>query len=304
MILLSLVACLNGGGAKSGDIVLLDEHNYSYTVDLDIATTEVELANDFTIEWSGLTRDMLGHDVSPTDIDVAWFMWFRNLTQEELAQGLAENTITQVDVDWAASAMVTGDTSTETSVFDFGGNPYDAPTYFASEQGAYLVRVTTGTDQYAPTRALAFVDPSTTSSNHTVSLTDSSAALSAQVDLHSMTQITVSAGSTPDIDWTEVTTDGLGATIDWTAVSELWIARFDSLSVTQLEEQFLDLELIYDEVYTVQMYGEDGIAVTEATTASGTAFSGFTAGSTWLLALRCNLCTSPAPPFLTVVNVE
>lgn len=304
MMLLLLAACL-GTSSKGGDVVLSDANNYSYTASLTIETTEVTLGENFDIDWSGLTTDFLGHEIAATEITQVYLLWFKNLEPDAVAAGLADNSITQTDLDWAATFNTSGETSVNTANLDFAGNPFDASLYLSQDRGTYMIRLVTGMDQTADSRMLAFVDISSESTNQSVSVTDNSAALDFSVDLQSLTPLSVAADSVPYVDWTGLTTDGVGASLDFTDLSELWIAGYDGMATTDLQSQFLDLELIYTDLYTTSMYGESGIETEAAVDDAGGAFPGFAAGTTWLMALRCpDYCTSPAPPFLTVVNVE
>lgn len=304
MMLLLLAACLNNSG-KDGDIVLTDANNYNYQATLTIESTEVTLGEDFDIDWSGLTTDFLGHEVAATEITQVYLLWFKNLKPDEVAAGLADNSITQTDLDWAATFNTSGQTSVNTSQLDFAGNPFDASLYLSQDRGTYMIRLVTGMDQTADTRMVAFVDLSSESTNQSVTVTDASSALDFSVDLQSLTPVTVAADTVPYVDWSGLTTDGVGAALDFTDLSELWVAGYDGKTTADLESEFLDLELIYTDLYTIGMYGETGLDLGTAVDDGGAAFTGFTAGTTWLLALRCpDYCTSPAPPFLTVVTAE
>lgn len=303
---LLLAACDGGGGSKSGGIELTDANNWGYTSALTCSSINVQSGVDFTIDWSTLTTDFLGHAMDPTtDIDQVWLMWFRNLTQDELCAGLADGTVSQRDLDWPATYNTVGaETSVETSTLSFSGNAFDATKYLATESGTYMARVCTGLDQDCDTRMLGFVAPVSTSTDHALDLTNDSAILDFAADLHTLTPLTTTVDAGTYVDWAEVTMDGQGAEIQWDDVSELWLARFDGLTVTDLEAQFLDLESIDSALYTAQIYGKEGQELTEALAADGTAFPGFQSGELWILALRCPDCTSPAPPYLSVLNVE
>jgi len=66
---------------------------------------------------------------------------------------------------------------------------------------------------------------------------------------------------------------------------------------SELQAQLLDLELITDEIWTVDLSGTAGFDL-----AALPGFTGFSTGGTWIRALTCTSCINPAPLFLTVLE--
>lgn len=303
--ILSLLACFGNGGGKGADFELVNENNYNYVADIQPQEVPLTLAEDFTIDWSQLTTDLLGHEMDTSEVNWVYFIWFKNLDHATFVDQLNEDEISQVDVEYGAYGPVTG-TSVLASTLEVPvDNPFLPEKYFNSMGGTYMVRAVTGdANGNGPTRQIVLVNPTEDAGYHQVDLTPTSSSLDFSVDLGSLTQITVPADSAGTVSWPTLDMDGRGNPIDWNDTSEMWLAQYSGLTVDDLEAQFLDVELIYDNVWTANIYGADDYALGELIDETGAQFTGFAAGSTYLLAMRCPLCVSPAPPFLTVINVE
>ena len=72
----------------------------------------------------------------------------------------------------------------------------------------------------------------------------------------------------------------------------------------ELATQFLDLEIIPTNLYSLSLTGGNSADLAAAVDADGNAFSGLSGDGTWLLALRCGRCYNPAPVFLSVLVAE
>ena len=82
------------------------------------------------------------------------------------------------------------------------------------------------------------------------------------------------------------------------------IGRYDTLSLAELEADFLKVDVLADELWTADIEGRSSLELSEAVNEAGEAFSGFDANSTWLVALRCFTCNNPAPPYPTRSGVR
>ncbi len=313
-MLLLLLACTGPGADKDdtggtpafdGTFTLTDANNYSYESTLTASVQEVGLAADFSVDWSTLTSDLLGHDVNPaTDVSYVWFVQF-NMTEDEVLELFATDAvILQEYLGAAVQYDNDGATSANLSEFVFPPNAsIDPATDFADGSGTWILRATTGLTQ---NRMFAFVRPSETSENHALTLTSESAALDFDADLASLRSFDLAEepASYP-VDWSALTRHGNGSAIDLALLDQLMLARYDGLTVADLEEQFLDIELIASETFTADVYG---LTETDLTTlvssTDGAAFDGFGAGSLWILALRCTSCANPSPPFLTIIQTD
>jgi hypothetical protein len=287
-----------------GNFALSDANNYAYTSALAPGAQDVALRSDFTVDWSGLTTDLLGHATDPaTDIEYVWMIQFPNRTEEELVDLLVGDALLQEDIG-AVVQFSNGDgrTSASLSEFVFPPNaPIDPADDFTDGSGAWILRGTTG---LLTTRMLSFVRPSDTTTNTALTLTSTSAALDFDADLASLGKYAFDEElDAYTVDWSGLTKHAGGADIDLSRIDQLLLARYDGLSVAELEAQFLDIELIASVTYTADIYGLTSIDLSTVTDVGGAPFAGFGADTRWLLALRCTTCANPSPPFLTVIEV-
>lgn len=287
-----------------GNFALADANNYAYTSALTPGVQDVALRSDFTVDWSGLTTDLLGHDMDPAlDVEYVWMIQFPNRTEEELVDLLVGDALLQEDIG-AVVQFSNGDgrTSATLSEFVFPPNaPIDPEDDFTDGSGTWILRATTG---LLTTRMLSFVRPSDASAVTTLTLASDSAALAFDADLGSLEKYAFDEElDAYTVDWSGLTKHAGGAEIDLSRIDQLMLARYDGLSVADLEEQFLDIELIASATYTADVYGLTSIDLATITDVGGASFPGFGADTRWLLALRCTTCANPSPPFLTVVEV-
>ncbi len=81
------------------------------------------------------------------------------------------------------------------------------------------------------------------------------------------------------------------------------LARY-SLTIEEMEQQYLDLELVAEEQYTAEIGGKGDFELTGGVDASGAAFTGFEGEGIWLLGLFSTYSSYPAPFFLGVVEAD
>ncbi len=291
------------GGAPSGDISLGDAHNYSFHGVLDGPSVPLAELQDVTLSWSGLTHDLLCHDLDPVaDIDNIALMIFPDLTEAEVEQGLADDSLSQVDLG-AYLSFEPGD-ATDVSLTDltFFGTDADIEEQFYEGHGAWLIALTTGTTIGVGARSIAFLTPTAGETATRGEITGGCDVLDATVDLQSLQPVPIAADGPWNIDWSALTTNMGGNPFDPLLVSEIMVARYD-LDLPQLQEQFLDLELITDDLWLgPHAAGTSTDLSTLTRVTDGAAFPGFSADGTWLFALRCGTCANPAPLFLTVLE--
>lgn len=304
MLLLACVA--TDGPTDSADdtapvapIALTDESNYAYTLDIAIRGAPFIPTNEGLIDWSTLDRDLQGFTVDPTaDITEITIVWLRDLTSADVEAAIVSGTLVQSSVGLVARGEPeAGATSLRFDAFDVYGTAFDPEQYFLEPGGTWLLRVATTTNASA---MLLFLLPGEGAQD--VYVGNDSAVLDFTADLATLAPIT--PGAATDVSWGSLTTDGRGAPIDPLLLQELWIARYD-LPPADLAARFFELESLAAETWSLNVYGEDHAALTDALDADGAAFPGFgDSAGTWLLSLRCVLCATPAPSFLTVVGAE
>ncbi len=310
-------------GSCSSTLTMDDESNYTFVGTLDIQGYPVgevvypcedpdEEVCDIIISWCDLTQDLQQHALDPVaDIDMASLIVFQNLTEEEVEIGLSENSLQQVDMtlfvnndELQAGGELEDECQIHLSDLSLFGNDIDVEQYFNASYGAtWLFVISTGTTPAVGTRMAAFLEPTVGETNDQVGMTDTSTVLEFDVDLTSLTQVGAPVGSPAlTADWSTLSTSGLG--IDFTAgdVDQLMIGHYDDLTPEDLESEFLDIEIIADDLYTMSLETVTDADMSLATSEDGTPFPGIDDAGTWLVALRCTGCPNPAPPYLTILD--
>jgi hypothetical protein len=288
-----------------GTIHLADANNYNFVGTLDIQSFETVSGADVCFDWSGLDSDLQCHDMDPaSDVDNVGVVRFGTLTEKEVETALSTN-----DLDMAATSGYVehgnGDEATTAclSEFSFFGTSIDLATEYTEEGGTYLLLLTSGTVPGVGARMILFLEPRVASDVTTVVVPDGCGMLDYTADLHSLTPVAVPMDGPWVMDWSGVVTDGLGNDMGSAQIDTLEIAHYDTLTVTDLENDFLDIEIIADDLWTLSLSSGKSGDLSNATNGSES-FPGFEAGGVWILALRCSTCSNPAPLFLTVLEPE
>ena len=304
-------------------VTLRDEQNYAFSSSLDISSMVVRGGSpivDLTIDWSGVTRDFMGHEVNPlTDIDMVIItVW--QLSQAEIIDMMNRDALDLKKL-WGAIMTYPNDSFTQENLLDFTlyGNPITAPddvrlrdSYFNAADPDYnpalhthMVIAQTGDQQPGKNvRMLQFFTLDTNAAETRIDVTKDSAALSYTADLRSLERIPVAQGTPAiSINWEYLTLNAAGREFIPTLVSRVVVAHYD-MTVCEIEDRFLDLETIHDQWY----FADLGVVATEIdlstlATVDGAPFPGITADGTWIVGLFCtNECSNPAPLFLTVLH--
>jgi hypothetical protein len=179
--------------------------------------------------------------------------------------------------------------------------------FYSRDEYAYLFMVAEGTAIGKGTKMLVFFQPDPEETNTEVRLTNFSTSMDYSVDLTSLAPIAVPAG-TPDIlfDWLDedsaLGTNAMGA--EWMPnwITDVTIAHYESLDLDDLEERFLDMERIADEMWTVFLSAGQSANLGMLTNEEGEPFPGIDNTGVWVISLVCRSCTHPAPWFLSVLR--
>jgi hypothetical protein len=283
-------------------LLLQDDHNYGFSGQLEIDAIALKELSDPVFDWSELTTDLQGHSLDPVDdVDSASVVVFRDLSEEDVEWGLSTNTLDQSSVALFVSLEIGSSTQAQLSDFTLFGNDVDVEQYFEEGYGTWLLTLNTGTEPGVGTRIAAFISPSAEAEDERLDLVDGTASLTVDASLTGLTGPAIPAQD-PEviIDWSKVLTDGQGGEFQPGSIDLVTIGRYDDMSAEELEADFLDLELLADEQWELHLYGTEA-ALGELSNETGN-FPGVEPDSTWVLALRCSLCTNPAPPFLTLLE--
>lgn len=305
--LLPLFACHTDGKDTADECVtsLSNANNYQWTGVLNIPSFTTAEYADVNIKFDTLSDDMLCHGMDPVaDVDNLGMTRFPNLSWEEIAVGLTNNSLLQSDTNGYVSCEPGDATHCKLSDFSFGGTAYDVVSVYGQAGGSFLLVVAKGFDPGQGGLFLAFLDPQPTSDVTEISLTPTCDVVDYDVDMTQLTPTKVSGGCT-NIDWTGLTVAGNGEPLIPGKLDQVLVAHYDALTPDEIDDQFTDVEVLADELYTLELTGGTQADLAGLVTADGKAFEGFTADGTWLMGLRCTAnCTNPAPMFMTVVEVD
>ena len=292
------------------------ERNYAFSSTLAINETPVAARSNLTFDWSAVSTDLLGHEVDPlAGIDmVSVFVW--NLGFAELVRKMNAEEVRQMDYD-ANVILETNNAVTSSALFDFefiGGGEVTPemmmdfldPAMAPPENYSYTVVVQSGTTLGKGFRMVQGFRPDSASTNTQITLTPDSVALEYEADLTSLQPVQVPTGEPfIVIDWDDLhgQPNALGGVFGAYQVHEVMVAKY-SLEVTELEDRFLDLELIADKLYRGNVEAGTSFSLAQTATEAGELFQGIDDTGTWLVALRCLgiECLNPAPKFLTLLQ--
>ena len=124
----------NGNNTLSGDLVLTDAQNYSYTGTYDVVEVPVASGTDSTLCFDAVTTDIRGRAMDPANIDEITLSSFY-LSTEEITVKVVENSLDQGDIaDYREVELDEGPHAGKTCVnlsdFSIIGNPLIPETEF------------------------------------------------------------------------------------------------------------------------------------------------------------------------------
>lgn len=276
---------------QNAEIILLDEHNFSFSSNIITESTPIPEMEDALVDWSALTEDLLGSPLDPTvDIGDVSLIRFGVLSEEEVIDGINNESLRQSDltgfVDYTPQD---GEISALLSDFQINGTFVDIEQDIRADGGTYLVSLSSPDGEYL---TFTFFDPMAGAKPSDVSIHDGSAQLEFALDMDAGTAIAVGRGERKVLTWSQLTTTGAGNPLVLSNIDTLMLARYER-DLEDLEADFLQLESLADELYIVDV---TGLASLDLSTVEG--FSDFGGDGTWLVALRCSTCVNPSPPFL------
>jgi hypothetical protein len=296
-----------------GTIVANEMNDYAFSSSFDLPPISVKPSSNLTFDWSGVTQDFLGHSLSTTtDLN----------TILVLLVGLPPATFeTQLNADTFAQGsllvtpppnfMPTGGVTSATLYDDFsaGGvavtaansGMYLDPTKYPPAANTYVVAAQTGTSLGSNIRMLQAFQLDSTSSNTTVALTNTSTKLTYAANLHSLHPTGVPAGTAAlTLDWGQMKTNALGANFIPTNITSALVGHYTQ-TPAQLETEFLDLQTLATDLYTVAIPSGTVLDFTMLMDSAGRAFPGVDSTGTWLVGLTCGNCRNPAPWYLAIL---
>jgi hypothetical protein len=302
-----------GSGMCNSSLIIADEvNNYQFSSTLTLPSVTVKPMTEIHFEWGGLTKDFLNHDVNPmTGIEnINVILW--QLPEAELAQKLNDDSLDAQDGQPPAVLNTMGATSAD--LFDFKTvagdvipqetfDEYLDPAEFPPAMNTYTAILAVGDlagDSEVKMLQAFKLDPAST--NSTVTITNASTTLMYDAKLGLLQPTLIPAGNGAiEIDWGDVETNAMGAEFLPTQITRARVAHYNE-TPAELEDKFLDLELIATATYEAPVLSGTSIMLNELKNEGGQAFPGIDGQGTWLVALFCGVCRNPAPWYLTVLK--
>lgn len=288
------------GCPKETLIVFQDDQNYVFTSEISATYDVITSGEDTTVDWSGLTHDLLGNAMDPaTDLSRIQIAQFPELDQTAVLAGINDDNLLMSDVAGAMEyAPVAHETDARLTDFSLLGTYMDPATMVVEGGGTYLVAGITGESQF---RMFHFFRPVVDAAAAPVTLTSQSASLTYTVDLEGGAPIELTTGGRTRVDWSALTLGPSGQPIDLPDIDTLTVARYDE-ALAELELDFLHVDALAEQTWSHDVEGWGDWYLDELEDADGASFDGFQDDGTWLIALRCSTCLNPAPPFLGVIT--
>jgi hypothetical protein len=306
-----------GGGAGAAGsparctqtIVASEANNYSLFTALVFPPVTVRPDAELRFRWSSVTEDLLGHALDArSSIDAAHVMlWKASLPNFQAM--LHDNALAARDLAFVLT-VYTEKMLTEASLFQFTSVGVPVPAedilpFFNAEsyppdQHVYTLMIATGEEIGKGTRLIQSFTLDPASTNTLVEMTNDSTLIQYGVELELLERTLVPLGI-PDItiDWTNLTVSARREVFYPQDITEIVVARYDE-TPAELENRFLDLELIAEEMWRGEVTSGSTASLSELTDGDGRPFTGVTANGTWIVALICGNCLNPAPHYLHI----
>lgn len=309
VVLLTLAACESTSMPPPGpgNILLTDANNYTVTSKLTIPRVETASGTDLDICWPGVVKDIQCHDVSPTaDLDYVAMLRFLHLSEAEVQAKLTSGQLSMSDIDGYLEVKTDHtNTCAKLSQFSFFETPIMVQSeYVESANRTYMLLFAHGKQPGVGARSMTFVKPTATSTNLQVDAPSGCGFLEFSAALTALTPLAVPARAPWIIDWRTLTRDGQGGPVRFAAIDGVMLGFYRGMTVAELQENVLDLELLATSIYDLALTGGKTADLSKARDRrTGSPFAGFQpSDGVWVLALRCSTCQNPAPILLTVVE--
>jgi hypothetical protein len=299
----------------NGTMIANEANDYSFTSSLMLHPVTVKSMSDLTFNWGQVTKDFLGQPVNAVNDLNTIFLLLVNLPAATFEMQLNNDTFSTSSIAIPGpppAYMPTGGVTMQTLYNNFvGAYPVDASmaaqyldaSTYTPANSTYVLAAQTGTSMIGTgIRMLQSFQLDPSSSNTTITMTNSSTTLTYSANLHSLKPTGVPMGKADlTLDWGQIQTNALGQPFVATNVARAIVGHYTQ-SPSQLEGQFLDLQTIAQDLYTADIPSGSVLDFTQLKDQAGNSFSGVDSTGTWLVALICTGCRNPAPYYLTILE--
>jgi hypothetical protein len=317
LVVLVLQSCENttnhtkdAGSKIVGNIVIANANNFSGIAHLSIPVTHTQPGVDLQIFWDNLSSDLLCHQLIPTkDIDSVTFAQVESLSKDEIATGLAagKNLVGNVNVFYTYVVDHTSGSACATLSSFTSGSGTLLPTrdYVLRDDMTYLLLFKKGTMATAGIKSMMFLEPTVETTDATAFASEGCKILNFTPELVAKPAVDVPIAGQWVADWTQLTVDGLGNKVGSQTIDRLMLAYYEGKTKADLQEKFLDLEIIPTLSYGISIpQGIEYADLATARDATGQLFQGFgEVDGIWAIGLFCDTCSTIAPVALVTLNL-
>jgi hypothetical protein len=291
-----------------GGILLKDSQNYRATAALSIPSVETVSGMDIDICWDDLVSDLQCHDVMPlVDINTVGIVRLLNVQEDEAEELLANGQLAMSQVDGYLQ-FNTDHQSTcgKLSSMSLVGTRINIGEHYSESSGhTYLLVFTESADPGGAAYAMTFVKPTSTSDNTMVNAVNGCGLLDFTADLTTPDKVPVPLERPWIMNWRDVTKDGQGYEIDVGGIDRALVGFYEGMTVAEVEEQILDLEIIATDIWEIRIeQGRTAQLEFAQNRDDESLFPGFDTSreGTWVFGLTCSTCQNPAPVVLSILD--
>jgi len=298
----------DAGPTPVGNVVIKDVNNYKATSTLTIPKVQATPATDINICWDGISNDLQCHSLNvSSDINSVTFLQLTNFSEAKIQIALGTGQDFSKNVMMAGThTIAAGETCAKLSSFSlYGGvgtiNP--ALNYVAATDKTYMLLFSKGTTVGMGAKTMLFLEPTDGSQNATVNAQPGCNILDFKPDITSPQALSIPKNGPWVIDWSLLTEDGLGNTVNFSLIDSLEVGYHAGQTVADVQANFFDLETKATSLYEVEVpKGVTYVDLNSATRISGTVPDLSQTQGVWALALKCSTCQVPAPVALAILN--
>jgi len=292
-------------------IVAKEANDYAFSSTITLSPVTVKQMTNLTFDWSGVTKDFLGHTLKAGDLNTALAMlWGIKLSDLQTALNTDELYPSDLVRSPPPSIAINGNTTAKLYDFTINGtalppemiNSYFDAAMYTPANATYLFGVQHGSELGREMKMLQAFNVDASSSNTTVTMTNESTKMTCQVSLRNLTMTGV-PGGTPALmlDWSQMQTNALGAQFKDGYITSAVVGHYMQ-SPAELEEKFLDLDTIATNYYRADIGAGSVLDFSTLKDATGASFPGVDDSGTWLVGLICGNCRNPAPWYMTILK--
>jgi len=302
--------------SSAGNVIIEDANNYTSVSALTISTLQTAPMTDLAFTWDAVSKDLLCHTAG--SIDNVAFLQIKGMTQQQIEMKLAVGALNSNEVAVYAehhtqSADGGASASVMLSTFDNYDPSFELVTdYVPTTTAQYLALFTHGTTLGVGAQTMVFLQPMTGVTTATVAAPNpcpdgtangTNEILSFTATL-SPTAVTIPKAGPWKVDWSQVTKDNFGNTIDFsqTTLDKVEVGYFQGKTPAQIQADFLNVEQDATQLYTYSVpQGQKYVDLSMGGTPAFPGFASTAATDTWAVAVLCSQCQVPAPVVFTIL---